>query len=104
MNLLEKISRIFSSQKDIDNRAYWVITKCNRCGEIIKSRIDLYNDLSIDYDDPGKSPVYFCRKTLMGKGHCFQRIEVKLTFDSNKKVINREISGGKFIDEQQAID
>jgi hypothetical protein len=40
----------------------------------------------------------------MGKGHCFQRIEVKLTFDSNKKVINREISGGKFIDEQQAID
>jgi len=101
MNLLKNISRFFSSQKDIDKNAYWVITKCNRCGEIIKSRIDLYNDLSIDYDDPGKNPVYFCRKTLMGKGHCFQRIEVKLIFDSSRKLIDREITGGKFIDEEE---
>jgi hypothetical protein len=36
----------------------------------------------------------------MGEGLCFQRVEVNLTFDVNRKLINREISGGKFVDEE----
>lgn len=75
--------------------------RCLRCKEIIRARIDLRNDLSAEYAaGPGGDVTYFCHKTLMGEGHCFQRVEVELTFDSKHRVINREISGGQFVDEQ----
>jgi hypothetical protein len=34
----------------------------------------------------------------MGGGRCFQQIEVELKFDSNKKPIEKQISGGQFVD------
>jgi hypothetical protein len=30
---------------------------------------------------------------------CFQRIEVELTFDENRKLVDRQIQGGVFVDE-----
>jgi hypothetical protein len=101
MSLIKQISKIFSFSKGSDDRAYWIVAKCNRCGEVIKARIDLSNDLSIDYDNSAKGTNYFCRKTLIGAGHCFQRVEVELSFDSNRKVIDRKISGGKFLEEEK---
>jgi hypothetical protein len=41
------------------------------------------------------------RKVLIGSGRCFQPIEVKLTFDANRNIISREITGGDFIAEGQ---
>ncbi|HSO27423.1 MAG TPA: hypothetical protein VLS48_05095 [Anaerolineales bacterium] len=77
----------------------WINVQCNRCGEVIRTRVDLRNDLSIDWnEDSGQT--YFTRKTLMGEGenHCFQRMEVELTFDQGRNLVNRTVSGGKFVD------
>jgi hypothetical protein len=91
---------LFSGSGKADSDALWIVVKCNRCGEVTRARIDLRNDLSIEYDEAGDLPTYFCRKVLMGEGGiCFQRMEVELTFDAHRNVVNREVSGGQFIEE-----
>jgi len=71
--------------------------KCNRCGEIIEGRVDLDNELSIEYEDDRQ--IYISRKGLIGSGenHCFQQMEVTLKFSSTKAVIDEQIQGGTFV-------
>jgi hypothetical protein len=95
MDILKKISSLLRAPT-VTN-VYWVEVKCRRCGEIIRSRIDLNYDLSVEYGQ-GDKKTYFCRKTLMGTGRCFQRVEVELTFDGDKRLIEHQISGGEFVD------
>mgnify|MGYP005834292607 CR=1 FL=1 len=99
--------RLFAKHQEpdrTDESAYWVYVRCNRCGEIIRSRIDLTNDLSVDYNDEGLGIAkYFCRKILIGSRRCFQPIEVELTFNPQRELIQREISGGVFVSESEYL-
>lgn len=95
MGLLGKLSGIFAPKGD--PYIYTIKVKCNRCGEIIQTRINIRNDLSIKYDDKGKMS-YFTRKVLIGDKYCFERIEVELIFDASRKLVNRQISGGELVD------
>jgi hypothetical protein len=97
--MLKRFFSFFAAPAQQDTSAYWVSVCCNRCGEVIRSRIDLRNDLSVEYQDG--ATTYFCRKILMGEGRCFQRIEVELTFDANHRLVNREISGGRYVDAEE---
>jgi len=100
MSFLKNLFGSSSASKKTDAHALWIAVKCRRCGEIIRARVDLYNDLSIDYGEPGSSPTYICRKVLIGEsGRCFQRVEVALTFDAHHSLVSREITGGQFVDE-----
>jgi hypothetical protein len=101
MSLFKKISDLFSSTGDKDDSAYWVYVKCNRCGEAIRTRIDMRHDLSMNYGSGEADTTYFCRKTLMGEKRCFQRIEVELTFDHRRQLLDRQIHGGEFITEEE---
>ena len=38
---------------------------------------------------------------LVGGTGCFQRIEVELTFDKYRKLLDRQISGGEFIEAEE---
>lgn len=99
MGFFKKLSGLFSAAPPSDSSGYWIAVKCQRCGEVIRTRVNLNNDLSIDYDQGGQ-PVYYCHKMLMGEsGRCFQRVEVDLTFDASRKLINRQVSGGEFEEE-----
>ena len=80
-----------SSQK----RDYIFSVKCLRCGEIIEGRVDLNNDLSVEYETDGD--VYYARKTLMGENRCFQRMEVELKFTPSRELLERHITGGEFV-------
>ena len=71
--------------------------KCNRCGEVIEGRINLNNELSMEYEDSGN--IYYVRKTLMGNGKCFQRIEVEMKFNASKQIIEKQVQGGTFMEE-----
>jgi len=79
-----------------DRNGYWVYARCKRCGEVISSRVNLMNDPSQDY----KTGRYTVHKVLVGDGRnrCFQRIEITLVFDKNKKLVERSIAGGDFLD------
>ena len=102
MGFFKKLSGLFTGAKSLDDAsALWITVRCNRCGEVIHARVNLYNDLSVVYDDDGTH--YYCRKQLIGEGNgelpCFQRIEVELTFDEKRKLISKDISGGQFLTE-----
>jgi hypothetical protein len=98
MNFLKKLLGSFSGSAQTDRDAYWIAVRCNRCGEVIRARVDLRNDLSAEYEQGG-GMSYFCRKVLMGQGNCFQRVEVELIFSSDYTLVNREITGGQYVEE-----
>ena len=102
MSLFKKISDYFTSPSSADEASYWVYVRCNKCNEPLKVRVNLHHDLSVDYDGP-KGQSYFSRKTIVGRTGCFQRIEIELTFNQKRKLTNREVAGGIFIDEDEYL-
>ncbi|MBS3753390.1 MAG: hypothetical protein KGY46_08385 [Anaerolineales bacterium] len=95
----DKIRSLFTARSD--PHGYTVYVACDRCGEKLKTRINKAHDLSVEYGARQGKDTYFCRKVLSGDGPCFQRIEVELTFDERKRVIDKEISGGRFISREE---
>jgi hypothetical protein len=79
--------------------AYPLAVKCNRCGEILHARVNMANDLSVEYSSSGTPESYSCRKVIMGSGRCFQQVEVVLRFDSQRTLKEKEIHGGTFVEE-----
>lgn len=100
MAFLKKLAQFFTPPA---SRAdYWLAVKCKRCGEVVRGRIDMNNELSIDYGEDGGVMTYHCRKVLIGEQRCFQTIEVMLKFDANRRLLERQVNGGEFVDEAGA--
>lgn len=93
MDFLQRLFRGASSKPE--KRYYTFNVKCSRCGEIIDGRVDLDNDLSVEYEN--KSDTYFCHKVLMGNSRCFQRVEVTFTFTQARTLVQQEAKGGEFV-------
>jgi hypothetical protein len=93
MNLLQKLFGGSSARPD--QRVYAFSVKCNRCGEILEGRVDLSNDLSVEYEEGGD--VFYTRKVLIGEKRCFQRLEVELKFNANRQLIDQHVTGGQFV-------
>lgn len=104
MGFLKKISSFFSASgpRKAPDYSTWITVRCTRCGEIIHTRIDLRNDLSIEYADTPAETTYYSHKVIIGQARCYQKIDVELTFNSKRKLVNQSISGGEFIDEEPA--
>lgn len=98
MSFFKKLTSLFSTPSPSIKDSYYITVQCSRCGEQVKARVNMNNDLSIEYGEETGKTIYFCRKTLIGEKQCFQQIQVELTFDQNRKLINRRIHGGQFID------
>jgi len=92
------LKNLFGGGTAKPERRYYVFNvKCNRCGEIIGGRVDLNNDLSLQFED--NRNVYFVRKGLMGdSGRCFQQIEVEMKFTSTRELIEQKTTGGTFVE------
>lgn len=76
---------------------YSFSVKCKRCGEVIHGQVNMNNEPSLEIDENGQSH-YFCRKVLMGSGHCFERIEVELLFDENRMMQDHKVINGEWIE------
>jgi hypothetical protein len=101
MSLFTKITDLLKPAPREDPMGYWVFVECARCGEKLRSRIHLHNDLSVRYGKTRRYDTYITQKTIIGSGTCFQPIELTLTFDDQRKVVGREITGGRFITEEE---
>jgi hypothetical protein len=93
MNFFQKLFGGFPAKPE--KRYYTFSTKCLRCGETITGRVDLDNELSVEYEEGGD--VYYGRKVLMGNGICFQRVEVEFKFTAARELIEQHVMGGEFI-------
>ncbi|MCJ7530162.1 MAG: hypothetical protein MUO64_03930 [Anaerolineales bacterium] len=98
--MTRKILDIFKFPRGHTETALWLFVKCNRCGEVLRTRIDLRNDLSQADVEEEEDQTYICRKILVGSRHCFQRIEIECRYDQQHRLLDRKIQGGKFITEQ----
>jgi hypothetical protein len=101
MGLFKRLRDVFGgTEGSIQRSIYPFRVRCLRCKEIISGQVDLKNDLSVDYE----RNRYVVRKLVSGSGanRCFQSIEVRLTFDMNKNLVDREIFGGEFVDDPAA--
>lgn len=91
------LKKLFGSPPARHEKRYYTFNvKCKRCGETITGRIDLDNDLSVEYEEGGD--VFYARKVLIGENKCFQRIEVNFKFNAERQVIEKEIIGGEFVE------
>ncbi|MCB0165524.1 MAG: hypothetical protein KDI79_14940 [Anaerolineae bacterium] len=93
MGLLDALKSMFATDASQADNAYWLYVRSRRCKEVIKTRVDLRNDLS-QRDEGG----YFTRKVLTGNNsRCFDRVEVTLIFDDYRRLVDQQISGGEFL-------
>jgi hypothetical protein len=95
MNFLKKV---FTSPPSNSGKFYNFSVKCKRCGEIIHGQVNVNNEPSVEYDENGK-PYYICRKVLIGEKLCFERIEVVFKFNEQRGLLDRQITGGEFVEE-----
>ena len=101
MSFLKKIASVLSPKGAGEGDLLWVYVRCDKCGETIRTRLDLRHDLSPNYSAEGRVTDYVLRKVLIGSRRCFEPIEVKLTFDPQRRPISHEITGGQFISKEQ---
>jgi hypothetical protein len=97
MGIFRKLSSLVtSSPKDT---SFWIAVQCGRCGEIIRTRVDLNNDLSAEYGEAEGETAYYSRKVLIGKEGCYVPIEVELKFDAHRNLVEKRVKGGKFMED-----
>lgn len=87
MNFLKNL---FGSVGQATDSGLYYYVRCNRCGEVIRVRINSMNDLSRSDDER----TLFAKKVITGQNKCFNRIEAEFTYDLNHKLTGTEISGG----------
>jgi hypothetical protein len=97
MNFLKQLADFFTARpmpSGSDVGLYYYI-KCNRCGEVIKVRINPMNDLS---QSDGENTL-FVRKVIVGR-KCYNRIDAEFTYSTARKLLGAEVSGGEMVDKK----
>ncbi|SRR5258708_7927705 len=98
MNILKQLANIFvggSPMARTGDPGLYYYVRCDRCGEVIKVRINSMNDLS--QNDEGNA--WFARKTIVGR-RCYNRIEAEFVYDSKRQLTSSEIKGGTLVTEE----
>ena len=96
------LTRLFTRRpRSASPSALWIYVACSRCREAIRVRADRRYDLVSEMRDPGEvGPAYTLHKDIVGT-RCFQRIAVDVEFDQHFQVIERRISGGRWLTEEE---
>ena len=82
-----------------DGGLYYYV-RSRRSGEIIQLRLDP-NQLSPEYENE-RVAGYFAHKTVVGQ-RSFERLEVELSFDAKKRLIDQSVKGGEFVTREDWI-
>ena len=83
-----------------DRDALYVYVRCRSCGEVVRVRINPSNDLSPEYDESSERDTvsgYILSKEIVGRGTCFRRMHLEMTFDPARRERSREVQGGEFV-------
>ncbi len=102
MDFLKRLGKILSAPPPTTGRSLFLYVQCNKCGEKLRARVDVWNELTPEFDGKSDDPIsYQCRKVLVGENKCYQPIELTLKFDKNHKLVDKRIMGGNFIEEAE---
>ena len=76
------------------DQGLYLYVRCDNCGEPIRIRVNLANDLSPVYEDEDDlEDGYELRKQILGN-RCYKLMEGYWRFDRRKRPIRAEIEGG----------
>jgi hypothetical protein len=76
-----------------DGNAMYFYVKLHRCEDIIRVRVDMNNELSLNDDSSG----YWARKMVSGSNYKCSHAELNVYFDVNRNLQNTEIQGGQLV-------
>lgn len=97
MAFFTRIFKQLTAAPQDDPNAVWIYAQCDRCGEKLRARINTRAELSPEFSNTDNATSFYCRKVLIGEQRCFQQIEINVKFNNRFRIIEKEISGGKFI-------
>jgi len=89
--------RLFGGNKQSSAREQYLYVQCQRCQTMLAVRIDLYNDVSAEYDDASGQEHYILRKDIVD-ARCFQRMHAEIHYDQYRREQKRSLQGGTFLD------
>lgn len=100
MSFLKKLASLFTGGGGGGNRSLPIYVFSTRCREPIMAEIDLVNSLSRDEENENE---FYTRKVLQGSGQnrCFTQVEVEIWFDRGKRVSRYEVSGGRWLTQEE---
>ncbi|MCG8353544.1 MAG: hypothetical protein MI924_37735 [Chloroflexales bacterium] len=81
------------------DKALHLYVRCERCGSPVHVRIDLFNDLSAEYGDDLVEGYQLVKEIMDSK--CFRIMRAELTFDRNRRELERHLTGGAFISHEE---
>jgi hypothetical protein len=94
MDLFRKLFGGGGSSSSGDRSGAYFYVKPNGCDEVVRVRIDMNNDPSLNDDSSG----YFIIKTVRGTTYkCTRSAELHLIFDSNRRLKSSEVNGGALV-------
>lgn len=95
---MDFLRRLFGgSQPDAsDDGAIHLYVRCSRCQSPVHVRIDPRNDLIAEYGDDDNATGYTLHKEIMDS-RCFRIMHAEITYDRNRREIERTIEGGTFM-------
>ncbi|MCA9945633.1 MAG: hypothetical protein H6656_10900 [Ardenticatenaceae bacterium] len=85
-----------SPKKYVDKQGVYFYVVCDNCGTRVRVRADKQHDLQ------NTGSGYEWHKTIVDS-RCFRRIQTVVQLDANYQMVNHEISGGRFITEEEYL-
>ena len=93
-----------SGGRERDLHGLYLFVRCNRCGEVVRVRVNTSNELSEQMADDDSDRVigFAAEKGVVGNNFmCGQTMRVYLTFDRNRRMTEKRVEGGAFITEEE---
>lgn len=99
---MDFLRRLFggSQQEASADGAIHLYVRCNRCQSPVHVRIDPRNDLIAEYGDDDNATGYTLHKEMMDS-RCFRIMHAEITYDRNRREMERTIEGGTFISKEE---
>lgn len=104
MGFLDTLKAIFggggAASGDRDGNALFLYVRCDRCGDIVRVRVNMANELQQEFAESDGVAGYALRKGVVDS-KCFRPIEVTMQFDGRRRERSREIDGGQFVTREE---
>lgn len=77
-----------------DDQGFFLYVQCDNCGDKVRLRVHKQHDLN--YTDDG----YMWVKTIIDR-QCFRPMHTVVHFDSNYRMTDSELDGGRYISQEE---
>ena len=80
----------------------YLYVRCGRCGDVVRVRVNMANELQQEFSDNGGISGYSLHKTVVDS-KCFRPIELSMTFDGRRRELSREVEGGEIVTREEYV-